>query len=140
MAKILRAKAEEILKSVKLNRTSQRVAVMEKLLASDSPVSAEHLSGQLRKNCPDKVTLYRILDRFCKEGLVHKACLNNRVYSYELSHNCGKKQCHPHFICINCQKAYCLIGHSVPMVNGLKKGFVIQRQQVRIEGLCPNCS
>jgi hypothetical protein len=28
---------------------------------------------------------------------------------------------------------------SFPLVKGLNKGFVVHRQQVRLEGLCPRC-
>lgn len=141
MAKtVFELKAREMLRAEKLNCTKAQIAVLRKLLKADKPLSRGKLVAQLGKYCPDKVTVYRILEKFCKVGFVHKAYLQKRAWSYELAHHCSRKQCHPHFVCGDCGETYCLIGYSVPILKGLKKGFVVQRQQVRIEGLCPVCS
>lgn len=134
------ARAKEILKAKNLNCTSAQIAVLDILFAAERPISREDLLEKLGGRCPDKVTAYRILEKFCQVGLVHKAYLENKAQHYELAHNCGEKQCHPHFICNGCGLTFCLTDSSLPLVKGLKKGFVLQRQQVRVEGLCPKCS
>jgi Fur family ferric uptake transcriptional regulator len=133
-------KAQEILKARKLNCTGAQIVVLEELLKADKPFSREEIAARLGKYCPDKVTIYRILEKFCKTGLVHKAYLQKRAWHYELANHCGEKQCHPHFFCGSCGETYCLLRNSVPIIKGLKKGFIVKRQQVRIEGLCPACS
>lgn len=132
--------AKEILKAKNLNCTASQIAVLEILFAAERPISREDLLEKLGNQCPDRVTAYRILEKFCQAGLVHKAYLQKKARYYELAHHCGEKQCHPHFICNGCGQTFCLTDSSLPMIKGLKKGFVVQKQQVRIDGLCPVCS
>ena len=136
----LTAKAEEILKAANFNCTKAQVLMLKELLKADRPLSREELIRHLGQKCPDTVTVYRILERFCERDLVHRVYLQSRAWKYELAHNCTAKQCHPHFTCENCGEAFCLTGLSLPLVKGLKKGFVIHRQQVNIDGLCSSCS
>ncbi len=129
-----------MLKGVALNRTAAQVRVLQELLKADKPLSGEDIVEKLGGNWPDKVTIYRIMERFRVVGLVHRAYLHERAWKYELAGNCSEKQCHPHFTCSGCGKTFCLHGLFPPLVKGLEKGFVVHRQQVRIEGLCSSCS
>lgn len=134
------SKAEEILKAADFNCTKAQVFVLKELLEADKPLSREELTQRLGQKCPDTVTVYRILERFRERDLVHKVYLQSRAWKYELAHNCTTKQCHPHFTCSDCGETFCLTGLFLPLIKDLKKGFVIHRQQVNIEGLCPSCS
>ncbi len=136
----LEKRAKDMLGEMGLNITKPQIRVLQELLCADSPISRQDLLKRLGESGPDKVTVYRILEKLSKIGLVHKAYVQKRAWNYELAHHCGEKQCHPHFTCNNCGKTFCMTDSAVPLVRGLKKGFVIQRQQVRIEGLCPVCS
>jgi len=138
--KNLKKEAKKILKAENLNNTKAQVLIMEELLKTKKPLSREDLAEKLAPNSPDKATIYRIVERFCSRNLVHKAYVKGRAAKYELAHNCTAKQCHPHFTCTNCGETFCLKDMFVPLIKGLKKGFVIRRQQVRIEGLCSLCS
>lgn len=129
-----------MLKAVKLYRTKVRITILKVLMKTDKPLSQEQIACQLGKNSFDKVTIYRTLESLLKVGLVHKAFIEKRAWHYELAHNCTKSQCHPHFTCTNCGSTHCLIGISLPMAKSPYKGFIIQRQQVRFEGLCPVCA
>jgi Fur family ferric uptake transcriptional regulator len=136
----LTAKAKELLETANFNITKAQVLVLQQLLKAERPLSREELVQALGVHCPDKVTIYRIMEKFCRKNLVHKVYLKDRAWKYELAHNCDEKQCHPHFTCTNCRETFCLTDLSLPLVKGLKKGFVVHRQQVRIEGLCSSCS
>jgi Fur family ferric uptake transcriptional regulator len=140
MDKNLKKEAKRLLKVGCLNRTKAQTLIMEQLLKANRPLSGEELAEQLGCNGPDKATIYRIIERFCSRNLVHKAYVKDRAAKYELAHNCTAKQCHPHFTCTNCGKTFCLKGRFVPLIKGLKEGFIVHRQQVRIEGLCSSCS
>lgn len=136
----LTTKAKEILKTAGFNITRAQTLIIKEMLKAEKPLSRTELARKLGKNCPDKVTIYRIIEKLCDKGLVHKAFLRSRTWKYELAHNCSKKQCHPHFTCISCGETFCLIGISLPLIKGLKKGFVSHKQKVRVEGLCSSCS
>jgi Fur family transcriptional regulator, ferric uptake regulator len=133
-------KAKDLLRSVNLNCTKSQIIILKKLLQVDRPLSREELIKSLGKKSPDKVTVYRVLKRLSGKGIIHKAYLQNRAWKYELAHNCTETQCHPHFTCSKCGKIFCLKDSFLPLIKNIKKGFVIHRQQVRIEGLCSACS
>jgi Fur family ferric uptake transcriptional regulator len=136
----LAQRAKELLKAAGFNITKAQILILKHLLKADRPLSREEIVEALGANCPDKVTIYRIMEKFAAKNIVHKAYLRERAWKYELAHNCHPKQCHPHFTCTACRKTFCLTDLFVPLVKGLKKGFVVHRQQVRIEGVCSACS
>ncbi len=134
-----RLRIENLLRSVGLRRTGPRVTILSVLLRAGKPLTQDQIAAKLADAVPNKVTIYRTLERFCKAGLVHKAFMQKRAWHFELADRCTESQCHPHFACKKCGVISCLVGLSVSIVDGLKKGFVIHRQQVRLEGLCPRC-
>jgi Fur family ferric uptake transcriptional regulator len=131
---------EKLLKQAGLRKTRQRIGILKVLARAKQPLTQEQIGNKLRKAAPNKVTIYRCLEDFIEAGLVHRAYLQDRSSHYELSHNCTESQCHPHFTCTSCGETFCLKGIFVPLTKGLKKGFVVHRQQVRFEGLCSACS
>jgi Fur family ferric uptake transcriptional regulator len=130
---------ENLLNSANLRRTGPRAAILSVLLHAHKPLTQDQIAANLAPTIPNKVTIYRTLESFCKAGLVHKAFMHKRAWHFELADKCTENQCHPHFTCKRCGAVRCLVGLSVSIVEGLKKGFVIHRQQVRLEGLCPRC-
>jgi len=133
-------KAQQMLKQAGLKRTQQRVDILTVLLGAKQPLTAEQIGRKLRRNAPDKVTIYRVLENFLEAGLVHRAYLEDRSWYYESGDRCTQLQCHPHFTCTKCGLTRCMVDSIIPMVKGLGRGFVVHRQQVRLEGLCPGCA
>jgi len=132
--------ARGMLKAAKLYCTAGRVAILNVLMKAGKPLSQDQIANRSGKERFDKVTIYRTLESLLGVGLVHKAFIDKRAQHFELSHNCTERQCHPHFTCTNCGATHCLTEISLPMAKSPHKGFVIHRQQVRLEGLCPGCS
>jgi Fur family ferric uptake transcriptional regulator len=136
----LNTQARRMLKAVKLYCTRSRVSILKVLIKMGKPLSQEQIARLSGKEHFDKVTIYRTLESLVKVGLVHKAMLDKRAQHYELANNCTERQCHPHFTCTNCGDTHCLTEISLPMAKSPHRGFIIQRQQVRLEGLCPKCA
>ncbi|MHC4573275.1 MAG: Fur family transcriptional regulator [Planctomycetota bacterium] len=132
--------ARELLKSVNLRRTRPRVSILAALLGGRRPQTADEISAKLAPPAPNRVTIYRVLESLLAAGLVHKAFLDERTWHFELAHNCTERQCHPHFTCTDCGDTHCLTDVSLPMAESPHKGFIIDRQRVQLEGLCPKCS
>ena len=132
--------ARTILRAAKLYCTQCRVAVLKALMRANKPLRQDQLAQRLGKKHFDKVTIYRNLESFCQAGLVHKAFLHKRAWHFELAHNCTESQCHPHFTCTSCGRTRCLMEISLPMAKSPHKGFIIRRQRVCLEGLCPQCA
>jgi len=136
----IKAKAENLLYSANLRRTGPRVAILTVLLQAHKPQTAYQIAASLAPSGPNKVTIYRSLESFLNAGLVHKAFLQKKTWYFELAHNCTESQCHPHFTCGHCGSIYCLTKMILPMAKSPHKGFVICRQRVQLDGLCPKCS
>ncbi|MBL7215682.1 MAG: transcriptional repressor [Phycisphaerae bacterium] len=134
----MKQKAIELLNSVNLRQTQPRVAILTVLLKAPAPVTQEQIAEQIGDSAPNKTTIYRTLMNLVEKDLVHKAYLQERTWHFELAHHCGQHQCHPHFTCSECQQTQCLPEVSMPLVK-LPKGYVMERQQVRIEGICCDC-
>ena len=129
-----------MLKTAKLYCTQGRVAVLKILMKADKPLSQDQIAQRCGKKQFDKVTIYRTLESLLKVGIVHKAFIDKRAWYFELANNCTASQCHPHFTCTTCGDTHCLMEITLPMAKSPHKGFVIHRQQVRLEGLCPACA
>jgi Fur family transcriptional regulator, ferric uptake regulator len=136
----IKEKINGILDSAKLKRTKPRKMVLEILLNAAQPQTADEIISAIGKAGPNRVTVYRTLENLIEAGLVHKAFVGERSQYYELADKCTEHQCHPHFVCTDCGKASCMHDVSVSMATSTPAGFVIQRQQVRLQGLCPQCN
>jgi Fur family ferric uptake transcriptional regulator len=132
--------ARRMLKTAKLYCTESRLTILGILAKADKPLSQDQIARQSGGRQFDKVTIYRTLESLLQVGLVHKAFMEKRAWHFELAHNCTEHQCHPHFTCSNCGDTHCLTEISLPMAKSPHQGFVIHRQQVRLEGLCPKCA
>lgn len=133
-------KARGMLKAAGLYCTQARMAVLEALMEASSPLPQDRIAEQVAAGAFDKVTIYRTLESLTQAGLVHRAFMHSRAWHFELADHCTEKQCHPHFTCLNCGQTRCLTDTSLPMVKIPHDGFVVSRQQVRLEGLCPDCA
>ena len=129
-----------MLKDAGLYRTRRRVIIINVLLKAGRPLSQDQIAHRSGEKHFDKVTIYRTLESLVKVGLVHKAFVHKRASHFELAHQCTEKQCHPHFTCTSCGETHCLTKVSLPMTVSPCQGFVIHRQQILLEGLCPECA
>jgi Fur family ferric uptake transcriptional regulator len=134
----MKNKAVELLESACLRQTSPRLAILEVLLTAKAPLTREQIADKIGADAPNTTTIYRTLTQLVEKNLVHQAYLEDRTWHFELAHNCSKHQCHPHFTCVHCEQTHCLTGVSTPLVE-LPKGFSTQRQQIHIDGVCPDC-
>lgn len=134
----MRNKAINVLQAAKLRQTEPRIAIISTMLASEHPLTQEQIAEQIGTEAPNKTTIYRNLMHLVEKNVVHEAYMEERSQYFELAHHCGKVQCHPHFTCSRCHRTLCLTGVAAPLVD-LPEGFSMQRQQIRIEGICPKC-
>ncbi len=149
-----RDKARRILKDAKLYCTEARIAILQVLMQAGRPLRQEQIAERVAgfqpairgrdtldtKNALNKVTVYRTLESLIEVGLVHRAFTYKRAWHFELADQCTEHQCHPHFTCTSCGVTHCLTDILLPMAKVSQKGFIINRQQVRLEGLCPACA
>ncbi|HUV41801.1 MAG TPA: transcriptional repressor [Sedimentisphaerales bacterium] len=140
MKAVLRQKIDTILTRANLRKTRPRMAVLTVLLEEGKPVTVQRIITRLGWHSPDKVTIYRILESLVERGMVHKAFLRNKTWHFEPAADCTSNQCHPHFTCVSCGTTHCLRQLRPPLVKSPHRKFVIHRQRVQLEGLCPACA
>ena len=133
-------KARRILKDAKLYCTEARIAILQVLMQAARPLRQDQIAEQLTLGALNKVTVYRTLESLIEVGLVHRAFTYRRAWHFELADHCTEHQCHPHFTCTSCGVTHCLTDILLPMAKVSQKGFIVDRQQVRLEGLCPTCA
>mgnify|MGYP000950565691 CR=1 FL=1 len=139
MSEHLEDKARHMLKEARLYCTEARVAILHVLLEAAGPLRQDQIA-RWESHRLNKVTVYRTLDSLAEAGLVHRAFTQNRAWHFELADHCSEKQCHPHFTCTNCGVTRCMTDICLPMAKIPQKGYILSRQQVRLEGLCPACA
>ncbi len=130
----------KLLDSANLKKTLPRKMVLEVLMNSKKPKTADEIYIEIGNQKPNRVTIYRILESMVEAGIVHRAFIADGSQHFELADKCTKHQCHPHFVCTGCGKTSCLHDASVSLAKNMPEGFIIQRQQIRLEGLCPKCA
>jgi len=134
---------ELILKNHGFRKTSFRKELLGLFYECKASLTAGDIRSMLESSI-DKVTIYRALDSFEENGLIHKVPDKNNVTRYALSQTeCDSKgqktSSHAHFICNNCDKTFCIDDIKVPEVKNIDSGFSIKKTTLTLEGYCPDC-
>lgn len=120
--------------------TQVRCQITETFFATSDHLTALDLWTRLRhKKNISMSAIYRTLDLLVQGGLVRKLDLGDSLAHYEpvLGHTR-----HEHLICTNCSK---IIEFTLPDLEeqffetAERHGFIHQRHELKIFGLCPEC-
>lgn len=127
--------AEGALRARGLKATKGRLEVMRLFFeAAGQPLAQREIMEKARLRL-NRANLYRILKALLDAGIIQKAYAGERGFLFELAGG----RCHPHFSCRGCGMTACLEGLVVRAKGTVRKGFLIEKQSVLIEGLCPSC-
>ncbi|AUP80053.1 Fur family transcriptional regulator [Flavivirga eckloniae] len=126
---------------MKRRKTASQEEILSILKDSNSALNHEMLQGKLSSKI-DRATIYRVLNRFSEDGLVHKIIGDDGKQYFALCLNCDKEKKqhthnHFHFKCLTCGKVECLkneIDVSLP------KGYTSETFNGLISGYCSECS
>ena len=128
----------QILRNKGLKSTQLRLALLQHFSEAKRAFSYADLKTAL-KSSSDKSTLYRNLTTFEKAGLIHSVHDDSGVSKYAFGSSPNLRNQHPHFICEDCQKAFCLKELSKDHFE-IPKGFIPKTVQTIIHGVCAECS
>jgi len=95
---------------MKRRKTPAQQAILTILKETDSALSQDVLELQLKGEA-DRVTIYRVLNRFCQDGITHRIISDDGKSYFALCRNCEKHRHthdHFHFRCLGCQRVECL--------------------------------
>lgn len=131
--------AEDTLKRAGLQKTAQRLAVLDILTRAEQPLSAGdvflRLPGEHKVN---RVTVYRILSSYTRKGIIREFESKRGIHCYERAWPLQPP--HPHFNCRACGTMICMTaflstGPWEQMVN--PPDFIIEN--ISISGICGLC-
>ena len=126
---------------MKRRNTPSKTEILETLKTSGSALSHDMIQSNISSTI-DRATIYRILNRFCDDGKIHRIVGDDGKQYFAICKNCGEKKeihahNHMHFRCVECGKVECLdseISVSLP------KGYVAKVNNLVISGSCDQCS
>jgi Fur family ferric uptake transcriptional regulator len=131
----------EILKRNSLSITDSRKIILELFLKTEGALAHADIEKNTTVNF-DRVTVYRTLQTFTENGIIHQIPTTDNTILYALC----KDKCeaghhhdeHVHFICVDCEKTVCMDEVVVPQVK-LPKGFIPLQSAMIVKGTCNDC-
>lgn len=132
---------EENLKDRGVRPTAARILVMRALSERTAPLSLMELETLLVTL--DKSTISRTLTLLLEHHAIHAFEDGSGSMKYEICRSrtdtCTVADQHIHFFCEVCHKTQCLSNIKIPVVT-LPEGYVINRINYMVKGICPVCS
>jgi Fur family ferric uptake transcriptional regulator len=125
-----------------LRATPSRLAVLDLLRSSDTPMSHGDVADRLASQAWDRATIYRNLTDLAEAGLVRRTDVGDHVWRFEAVSGEHEAAAHPHFVCTECGIVECLPQIELAMRTTRTKPprAVKQRQvEVHVRGLCDAC-
>ncbi len=119
--------------------TPAKKAILELLQSEKTALSQDRIEAVLKGEM-DRVTIYRVLNRFCEDGITHKILADDGKNYYALCRGCkGEKHDHNHFHfrCVGCGSIECL---DEKVVVTLPEGYALQNVAGWVTGNCPACA
>jgi Fur family ferric uptake transcriptional regulator len=124
---------------MKRRNTPAKATILTLLKDANAALSQEMIESEIKGEM-DRVTIYRVLNSFCEDGITHKILADDGKYYFALCHSCDEHQHdhdHFHFRCVNCQKVECL---EEQVTVSLPEGYVQKSITSWVTGQCKNCS
>lgn len=124
---------------MKRRSTPSKEAIMDLLISTGKAMSRDAIEQQIDLEI-DRATIYRVLNRFCEDGLAHRIVAEDGKQYFAVCMKCDKKKIadnHFHFRCTDCQTIECLpeaVHFSVP------NGYSVESTNCVLTGICQQCS
>ncbi len=116
--------------------TKSKKAVLECIKNNEYGLKSDEIVSQLSEF--DRVTIYRILQGFVDDGIIHKVISDDGKFYYFECNTCGEVHYHNHyhFKCSICEKVEC-IDNEVEV--NVPKNYTIENINFWITGVCDKC-
>lgn len=126
----------QLLKSLQLKVTPQRLAILEIMRAAQTYLSPEEVQLQLRAESKVGLpTIYRNLEELSAQGVISKILHPNRQLYYYF---CANRDHHHHFVCLSCRTVQDLHDCGCATMAGQIDGEV-DIQIIQALGTCRSC-
>jgi Fur family transcriptional regulator, ferric uptake regulator len=124
---------------MKRRNTDTKSAILNSLKNSREALSHDRVQAGLDMEV-DRATIYRVLNRFSEDGIVHRVVGDDGKQYFAVCTTCSQHQHqhnHFHFRCRNCGKVECLPNE---IVLEIPAGYQAETFNGFISGLCPGCT
>ncbi|WP_198293628.1 Fur family transcriptional regulator [Algoriphagus resistens] len=124
---------------IKRRNTAAQEAVLTVLTSKRKAMSQDAIVKQMDVNA-DRATIYRILNRFCEDEIVHRIVADDGKQYFAVCTTCDDVPVpgnHFHFRCTKCETIECLptrVEFSVP------EKYTVQQMNCVLVGVCKDCS
>lgn len=130
-----------ILKKSNLKITSARIAILDILQSSSTPLSVEMIETRLKHKRINHVTIYRTVESLLKLGVISRVDLRKESVFYEFN---NIHHHHHHIVCTGCgvleDFSSCQMESTTSHVLSKSKKFkVINDHSFELFGLCNSC-
>ncbi|MDW7691769.1 transcriptional repressor [Flammeovirgaceae bacterium SG7u.111] len=118
--------------------TPTKEAVLNLLSTSKKALSQDAIERQLDIKI-NRATIYRVLNRFCEDNIVHKIVAEDGKQYFAICKKCENSkvaQYHFHFRCLSCDTIECL---QIPVRYSVPKGYEVQNANCVLTGTCNDC-
>lgn len=133
--------AIETLKKAGLAKTTQRMAVLERLIRAERPLNAREILQETGANLKiNRVTVYRILASFRDGGIIREIEAGQGMCCYEMA--CLHNPIHPHFRCRRCGCIVCMPPLTLSQAwewFARPYDFSVEGVDIQLTGLCGRC-
>ena len=124
---------------MKRRNTPTQEAVLKLLVETDKAMSQDAIEKRIDIDI-NRATIYRILNRFCDDGTLHKIVAEDGKQYFAFCVKCDVQKLpeqHFHFRCTHCETIECLPS---AVHFALPKGYDVQHVNCLLTGLCNDCS
>ena len=131
----------QTLRNAGLAKTTQRMAVLERLIGAAGPLNVRDILTETRGKLKiNRVTVYRILASFREGGIIREIEAGSGTTYYEMA--CLHNPIHPHFHCRRCGSLTCMPPLTLSQaLDWLTRpyNFSVESINVHITGICGPC-
>lgn len=124
---------------MKRRNTATKEAVLSVLTSKRRAMSQDAIVKQMDVDA-DRATVYRILNRFCEDEIIHKVVADDGKQYFAVCIKCDNSDNpahHFHFRCTKCETIECL---PAQVEYGIPKGYTVQQVNCILIGVCKDCS
>ena len=133
--------AEQIKDTIRehgLRATPARIATLNLLLETSSPMTHAEVAAVLDDLGVDKATAFRNLNDMAAAGILNRTELGDHVWRFELANH--DNSTHPHFICVECGNVSCLDDVKLTARSLRASQQVGEVTEILLRGHCNDCS
>lgn len=123
---------------MKRRNTASKEAVLSVLTNSKKAMSQDAIMQHIEVDA-DRATIYRVLNRFVEDEVIHKIVADDGKQYFAMCVKCDEMTVpdnHFHFRCIKCETIECMpsmVNFSVP------EGYNVKRINCVLIGVCKDC-